>query len=451
MMNFKKAIPRRTFLKGAGATLALPLLESMAPAFAGPADTALKPPVRLAVVYVPNGIIMEKWTPEAEGAGFAMTPILEPLAPFRDRLLVLTGLNQKSADAAPGENNGPHTRTTAVYLTGVHPKQTRGADYLLGMSVDQIAAKELGKKTQLTSLELALDTGSTSGVCEGEWTCVYANTLAWRSPTTPLPVEDHPREVFERLFGDNKTTDPAARRARIQENRSLLDAMSREATRLVSSLPSGDRAKITEYLDAIRDVERRIQIAEEQASREIPTLQRPGGSIPAAFDDYAKLMFDLQVLALQTDMTRVITFMIGHESSNRTYPQIGVSDPHHPLTHHRGLADMKAKVVQINTYHVKLLAYFLDKLRSTRDGDGSLLDHMMVQYGSGMSDGNFHTNDNLPVLLIGGASGKLKGGRHLRYPVGTPMTNLYLTMLDAAGVSVDKMGDSTGKLELLPV
>ena len=246
MMIFKKAIPRRAFLQGAGVTLALPLLDAMVPAFAGPADTAIKPPVRMGFVYVPNGIIMEKWTPTTEGPGFQMTPILEPLTPFRERLLLLTGLDQRRADAAPGENNGPHTRTTAAYLTGIHPKQTRGADYLLGMSVDQIAAKELGKKTQLTSLELALDTGQTSGVCEGEWTCVYANTLSWRSPTTPLPVEDHPREVFERLFGDNKTTDSAARRARIRENRSLLDAMTREASRFLESLPSGDRAKISE-------------------------------------------------------------------------------------------------------------------------------------------------------------------------------------------------------------
>ena len=307
-----------------------------------------------------------------------MTPILEPLAPLRDNFLVLTGLDQRNAEAAPSENNGPHTRTTAAYLTGVHPKQTRGADYLLAPSVDQIAAKELGKHTQLASLEMALDTGYTSGVCEGEWSCVYANTLSWRTPTTPLPMENHPREVFERLFGDNDTTDSAARLARMQENRSLLDFVTQNVARLQKGLGPTDRAKLNEYLDAIRDVERRIQIAEEQASSDVPTLERPGGSIPAAFEDYIKLMFDMQVLAYQTDLTRISTFMIAHESSNRTYPQIGVPDPHHPLTHHRGLADMKAKVALINAYHVKMFGYLLDRLRSTPDGDGSLLDHSML-------------------------------------------------------------------------
>ena len=450
-MIFKKAIPRRTVLRGLGATLALPLLDSMVPAFAAPAEVASKSPVRMGFVYIPQGAILEKWTPATEGVGYQMTPILEPLASLRDNFLVLTGLDQRNAEAAPSENNGPHTRTTAAYLTGVHPKQTRGADYLLAPSVDQIAAKELGKHTQLASLEMALDTGYTSGVCEGEWSCVYANTLSWRTPTTPLPVENHPREVFERLFGDNDTTDSAARLARMQENRSLLDFVTQNVARLQKGLGPTDRAKLNEYLDAIRDVERRIQIAEEQASSDVPTLERPGGSIPAAFEDYIKLMFDMQVLAYQTDLTRVSTFMIAHESSNRTYPQIGVPDPHHPLTHHRGLADMKAKVALINAYHVKMFGYLLDRLRSTPDGDGSLLDHSMLLYGSGISDGNFHTNENLPLILAGGAGGKIKGGRHLKYPVGTPMTNLFLTMLDKAGVPVDKMGDSTGKLDLLSV
>ena len=451
MFVTKKHLSRRSVLRGVGTALALPLLDAMVPAFAGPTEVASKSPTRMGFVYIPQGAIIEKWTPATEGAGYQMTPILQPLEPLRDHVLVLTGLDQRSAEAAPSENNGPHTRTTAAYLTGVHPKQTRGADYLLAPSVDQIAAAQLGKQTQLSSLELALDTGYTSGVCEGEWSCVYANTLSWRTPTTPLPVENHPRVVFERLFGDNDTTDSAARVARMRENRSLLDFVSNSASRLMTGLGPTDRAKLTEYLDAIRDVERRIEIAEEQASREVPTLERPGGSIPGAFEDYIKLMFDMQVLAYQTDLTRVSTFMIAHESSNRTYPQIGVPDPHHPLTHHRGLADMKAKVAIINNYHVKMFGYFLDRLRSTPDGDGSLLDHSMVLYGSGISDGNFHTNENLPLLLAGGAGGKLKGGRHLKYPVGTPMTNLFLTMLDKVGVNVDKMGDSTGKLELLSV
>jgi uncharacterized protein DUF1552 len=451
MMIFKKAIPRRTFLKGVGATLALPMLDAMIPAFAGPADTAAKPVLRMGFVYVPNGIIMDKWTPLKEGAGFEITPVMEALAPFHDRLLVLSGLDQKQANPLPGEGGAYHTRASAVYLTGVHPKESDGRDMRAGVSLDQIAARELGKKTQLASLELALDPVEASGTCEGGFACAYMSTLCWRSPTTPMPMEDKPRVVFERLFGDAETTDRATRLAMIRENRSLLDSVTQEVASLQSGLGPKDSSKLIEYLDAVRDVERRIQLAEEQASRELPTLERPPGGFPGTYEEYAKLMLDLQVLAYQTDMTRVITFAFAHERSGRAYRDIGVPDAHHALSHHRGDPSSIAKLIKLNTYHVKLFAYYLEKLRSTPDGDGSLLDHSIIQYGSGISDGNLHLNENLPVVLVGGGAGKLKSGRHLRYPVGTPMTNLYLTLLDMVGAPIDKLGDSTGKLELLPV
>jgi hypothetical protein len=451
MMVFKKAIPRRTFLRGVGATLALPLLDGMVPAFAAPFDTAARPAIRMGFVYVPNGIVMNKWLPAAEGAGFELTPILRPLAPFRDHMLVLSGLDQKSANALPGEAGAFHTRAMAAYLTGVHPKQTEGPDIAAGVSVDQLAAKELGKHTQLASLELCLDPVEAAGVCEPQFTCAYMNTISWRTPTTPMPMEDHPRVVFERLFGDSETTDPEARLARIQENRSLLDSVAEGVARFVKKLDPGDRAKLSEYLDAIRDVERRIQLAESQSSRELPTLERPAGGFPASFEDYAKLMFDLQVLAFQTDMTRVITFMIAHDRSSRSYPEIGIPDAHHALSHHRGDPASIVKLEQLNTYHVKLFAYYLERLRSTRDGDGSLLDHSMIVYGAGIADGNLHTEDNLPTLLLGGGAGQIKSGRHIRYPKGTPMANLHLRMLDILGVPVDKLGDSTGKLDPLSV
>ncbi|MBI4464009.1 MAG: DUF1552 domain-containing protein [Acidobacteria bacterium] len=447
MMIFKKAIPRRAFLRGMGTTLALPLLDGMVPALAGAVGTAAKPAVRLSVVYVPNGIIMDKWTPAAEGTAFDLPPILEPLAPFRDRLLVLSGLAQNEGRARPGEAGGDHSCGCATFLTGVRPKQTEGADLHVGISADQIAAKELGKHTQLASLELGLDPNEVVGICESGFSCAYSNTLSWRTPTTPLPVENNPRAVFERLFGDSDSTDPAERLTRGREDRSLLDSAIRDAARLLAMLGPNDRAKLTEYLDAIRDVERRIQMAEEQASQELPMLDRPVG-IPATFEEHVKLLFDLQVLAYQCDMTRVITFYMGREQSTRTYPEIGIADPHHPLTHHSGDAVKIAKVIQINSYHTKMFAYFLEKLRSTPDGDGSLLDHLMIVYGGGLSDGNLHLHNNLPILLVGGG-GQIKGGRHLRYPKDTPMMNLHLAMLDKMGIPEERLGDSTGKLELL--
>jgi len=451
MMITKKAIPRRAFLRGMGATLALPLLDGMVPAFAGALDSAAKPTIRLSTVYTPNGKIMEKWTPAADGASYELTPILEPLSEFKDRFVVLSGLSHKSGDSLPGEGGaGPHERAGATFLTGVHPKRTDGADIHVGISMDQIAAKELGKHTQLASLELGMDSFGIGGACENGWSCAYINTISWRTPTTPLPMEYNPRAVFERLFGDRDTTDPSELRARLRENRSLLDSVTDAVGGLLTGLGPGDRAKLTEYLEAIRDVERRIQMAEEQSSRELPTLERPAG-IPANYEEHAKLMFDLQVLAYQTDLTRVITYMMGREKSDRPYREIGVADPHHPLTHHQHDPVKIAKVAQINTYHSKMFAYFLDKLRSTPDGDGSLLDHIVIVFGSSLSDGNEHSHHDLPVLLAGGATGVIKGGRHIKYPKDTPMPNLYLTLLDKLGIPVDNLGDSTGKLELLTV
>ena len=447
MMIFKKAIPRRTFLKGAGATLALPLLEGMVPAFASSLDAAGKTAKLFSIVYVPNGIIMEKWTPKAEGANFELTPILEPLAPFRDRMLLLSGLVHNSGRALPGENTGDHARAGATYLTGVHPRKTEGADTQAGISADQIIAKELGKQTQLASLELAVDSSELLGQCEAGYTCAYMNTICWRTPTTPMPMENRPRAVFERLFGDSDTTDPAVRLRRIRKNRSILDSVTEKVGYLLEGLGPGDRAKLREYLDAVCDVERRIRMAEEQSSRELPTLERPA-VVPANFEEHARLMFDLQVLAYQCDLTRVITFMMGREFTGRTYREIGIPDGHHSLTHHQGKADKIAKVIRIDTYHTKTFSYFLEKLRSTPDGDGSLLDHMVVLYGASLSDGNLHLHDNLPILLVGGAGGRMKTGRHVRAQ-DTPMPNLLLSLIDMFGVNVDSLGDSTGKLDLL--
>lgn len=446
MMIFKKTIPRRTFLKGAGATLALPLLDSMVPAFAGALDTASKPALRLSIVFVPNGRIMDKWTPQAEGAAFEMTPILEPLAPFRDQLLVLTGLSNMPAEARKGESTGPHARAGATFLTGVHLKP--GAE--LGISVDQIAARELGKHTQLASLELTLESGETGAGADGADTEAYLNTISWRSPTTPLPVENNPRAVFERLFGESDSNDPAERLRQIRKDRSILDSLAEDVARLAGSVGPSDRAKLSEYLDGIRDVERRIEKAEElsASSRKLPVIERPMG-MPANYEEHAKLMFDLQTLAYQTDMTRVVTFSMAREKSERSYREIGIDEGHHALTHHGGDRSMIARVVQINIYQSQIFAYLLEKLRATPDGDGSLLDHSVILFASSLSDGNGHNPKNLPVLLAGGGAGQIKGGRHLRYAQDTPLANLFLSMLDMTGVPVDHFADSTGKLELL--
>ena len=451
MMIFKKAIRRRTFLRGMGATLAIPWVGAMVPAFASKFDAGVNSPTRLAFVYVPNGVIMNKWTPATEGAAFEMTPILEPLAQFRDQLLVLSGLDSNEALGLPGEPVGEHPRASGAYLTCVRAKPTGGADVVAGISVDQVVAKELQKYTQLGSLELGIESSEVVGACNANYSCAYHNTICWRNATTPLPMENQPRVVFERLFGDSESTDRTARLARMKERRSILDFLTHDVARLLRDLGSSDRTKVNQYIDAVRDVERRIQMAEEQSSWELPDFQRPVGGIPATFTEHIKLLFDLMVLAFQTDLTRVSTLMVGHEMSAQAYPDLGIWDPYHPLTHHQGDPEKIAKALQINIFHTKMFAYFLERLRSTPDGDGSLLDHSMIAYGAGLSDGNQHLPTDLPLLLVGRGGGKVKGGRYVRYPKGTPLANMWLTMLDRLGIPIEKFGDSNGNLDLLSV
>ena len=444
MMVFRKAMPRRTFLRGAGTALALPLLDAMLPAFASAAQVATTRTTRLAFFAVPNGIIMDKWTPAATGSGLELTPVLEPLAAFRDRLVVISGLANNEARKLEFEIAGDHPRACSAYLTATHPKMTSGADIHCGVSVDQVAAKALGRQTQLPSLEIGLETPMI-GACESAYSCVYYNTLAWRGPETPLPMENRPRAVFERLVGDS--TDPAERVARIRENRSILDLVSLDLARLMRAVGETDRLKLDQYSEAIRSVEQQIQVAEQQAARELPDMQKPMG-IPDKFSDYARLMMDLQVLAFQGDMTRVATFMVGHEMGGRAYPELGFGDQHHSLTHHQGDKAKIEKVIQINVFHAKLYQYFLEKMRSVPDGDGSLLDRSLLVYGSPLSDGNMHLYRDLPVLLVAGAATGIAGNRHVRYPDDTPMANLYLTLLDRLGVNLERFGDSTGQVPL---
>ncbi len=442
MMIFKKSMPRRSFLRAAGATIALPVLEAMTPALATTAQRQVAPR-RFSIIYSPNGMNMKDWTPEVTGKSYKLSPTLEPLSAYRDKMLVLTGLNNNEGDARPGEGEtAPHERAGGVFLTGVHPLR----EGKTGISIDQIVAGELGKQTQLPSLELGLHTSDAVGNCEKGWSCAYISTLSWRTPTTPLPIEYRPRAVFERLFGDS--TDPAVRMARIQKEKSILDSVTQATERMMKSLGGGDRSRLTEFLEGIREVEHRIQMAEQQSGDKMPSMEPPTG-IPTEFAAHLKLMFDLQVLAYQTDMTRMITFMTGPEQSNRTYPEIGVRDVHHSLSHHRNDPVNLKKLSMINLYHSQLVSYFLDKLQATPDVDGSLLDNLILMYGCSMSDGNSHLLQNLPMLLIGGGAGQLQGGNHLRYKEGTPVANMYLTILDKLGIQTDKFGDSTGKLDLL--
>jgi len=447
-MIFKKAIPRRTFLRGMGTALALPLLDGMTPAFAGAAETA-KSKVRLAIAYVPNGIIMENWTPQAEGPLAELPPTLKPLERFRDQISVLSGLDLKCANQLPGEGGGDHARGAAAFLTGVHPVPTQGANMRMGVSMDQVAAQHLASQTQLASLELALDDNDLVGTCDVNFSCAYSNTISWRGPTTPLPMENKPRLVFERLFGDSDSTDPAMRMERMRTDRSILDSVMEGVSKLTAGLGPNDRKKLNEWTEAIRDIERRIQVAETQGDQELPALDRPAGT-PATFEEHAKLMFDLQVLAFQADLTRVITFMMGREKNERAYREIGIGDSFHPLTHHQHRPEMVEKVVRINTFHIQNLAYFLEKLRATPDGDGTLLDHVALLYGSGISDGNVHSHDSLPILVAGGAAGQIKKGQHVRYTKNL-LANLHLALLDMVGVPVEKLGESTGKLNVLSV
>jgi hypothetical protein len=445
MMIFKKAIPRRTFLKGAGVTVALPFLESMVPAFA--ATTGTQSPLRFSTVFVPNGRIMNKWTPASEGAAFEITPTLAPLAPFRDQMLVVSGLNIKAADAIGNEPGGVHARPCASFLTGIHPKPG-GA---VGVSMDQIAAREMGKHTQLASLEVALDSPEVAAD-DGSYAAYYMNTISWRSGTTPLPMEINPRAVFERMFGDTDSSDPAERLRRVKKQRSVLDSVREGVANLMGDVQASDRPKLGEYLDALRDVERRIQVAESSsASAEEPTaMERPVG-IPTAYSEHAKLMFDLHVLAFQSDLTRITSFMMGREQTDRPFREIGIGDGHHPLSHHKEVQETIALVEKIDLFQSQLFAYFVEKMRATRDGDGSLLDHSVILFGSSLSDGNFHIHNNVPILLMGAGSGKIKTGRHVKY-AGQPLSNLHLTVLDMLKVPIDgyvdsKYSDATGPLE----
>ena len=448
-MITKKSLPRRTFLRGVGASLALPLLDGMVPAFAAVRTSAAKPVRRLFTGYVPNGVIMGQWTPPTEGTLGDLPSTLAPLSRFKDQLLVVSGLADAPAYPLPREGTGDHVRAAATFLTGTHPKQTDGPDIRAGTSMDQIAARVLGADTVLSSLELAIDPNELIGACEAGWSCAYANTLSWRNPTTPLPMENQPRAVFERLFGDTDSTSAEARRTRIDEDRSILDSLVQEVADFKRTIGPNDQAKVAQYLDAIRDIERRIQLAEAQADRELPALARPSGGIPETFAEHARLMFDLQVTAFQADITRVVTFMMSREVSPRTYPDLGIPDPHHGLSHHQNRPEQMAKLATLNQHHIEQLAYFMAKLADTPDGDGTLLDQVMIQYGCGISDGNQHSHVDLPILVAGGGGDTIEGGRHLRVADETPLTNLQLTMLAKLGVPVERLGDSTGVVQHL--
>ena len=395
---------------------------------------------------------MDKWTPKVEGAGFELTPTLEQLKPFRNQLLVLSGLAQNEANPIRGDFvSAVHSRAASTFLSGVRAKLAAGKGGRAGVSMDQIAAEKLGKDTQLRSLEVSLYPDDLVGACEAGASCVFLNALSWRTETTPLPMERFPRALFERLFGDSDTTSREDRLARIQEQRSILDLVTEQASRFLKGIGPGDRAKVNQYLEAVRDVERRVQLTEKESDRELPTLEAPVG-VPASYEEYAKLMIDLLVIAYQSDLTRVMTFSIARELfGSRSYPEIGIADQHHSLSHHQNNPATIEKLFKINLYHMKMFAYFMERLRSTPDGDGNLLDHSIILRGCGLSNGDIHQNDNLPILLLGGGGGKIKGGRHIRYPDGTPLANLFLTMLDKLGVNVEKLGDSNGRLDLLSV
>ena len=441
MIITRKALPRRTILRGLGASLALPLLDAMVPAMTATAATPARPVRRLGYIFIPMGSDINRWTPPGEDSLRELSPILEPLEPLRDHVSVVT--NMELRNAYPGT----HATSNSAYLSCAKAKLTESTDYYLGPTVDQIAAQAIGQGTQLPSLELGMDLLDIVGQCDDGYACVYQNNLSWSSPTTPLPYEAHPRNVFERLFGDGGSAEERSKT--LKKKASLLDRVKSDIARLQRELGSSDRTKVDQYLDSVREVERRIQIAEAGAAENpAPDFERPIG-VPDAYADHARLMFDLQVLALQADITRVITFQLARETSTRSYHEIGVSEPHHPLTHHGNDPEKIAKMAKINEYHVSLFAYFLEKMKATPDGEGSLLDHSIYMYGSGMGNPNAHDHTNLPILVAGGGSGKLKGGRHIRYAESTPLANLHLTLLEKVGVRMDSFADSKGRVEEL--
>lgn len=442
MIISKKSLPRRTLLRGLGAGLALPLLDAMVPAMTALAATPAAPVRRLGFVYIPMGATISQWTPPELGRMTRLSPTLNSLTPYLDQLTVISNLELKNA-YSPGN----HATANAAFLSAAKAKLTEGTDYELGTTVDQIAASRIGKDSPLPSMELAMDLLTTIGNCDNGYACVYQNNLSWSSPTTPLPAEAHPRLVFERLFGEGGSV--AERRAELRKNASILDWVSADIARLQGQLGAGDRTKVGEYLDAVREVERRIQKAEKQtADSALPDVDRPVG-VPASYSDHAKLMFDLQVLAMQADITRVISFQLAREASTRVYPEAGVTDPHHPLTHHSGDPEKMARVAKINAYHMSLFAYFLGKLKATREGNGTLLDNSLLLCGSGMGNPDVHDHVNLPIVVGGGAAGNVKGGHHIRYKQPTPLANLHLTLLDKVGVHLDAFADSEGKISEL--
>jgi hypothetical protein len=444
MLITKKHLPRRAFLQGvAGVAVGLPLLDSMIPALTAQSKTAAKPQFRASFIYTPHGVILDKWVPKTAGADYEMTPILTPLTAFRDRFTVFSNLAEnKGKQAGSG-----HASASATWLNAAVTKDTAGEDVRAGTTVDQMIAKKIGQDTPIPSLELGIeDVSNMIGVCDGTSSCAYLNTMSWSTPTTPLPAEINPRIIFERMFGDGSSA--AARAARLQDDRSLLDSVTHAASRLQKQVSAADRTRVNDYLDNLREIERRIGQVEkrnQQAAGDVP--DSPVG-VPELYQDHVGLMFDLQAIAFQADITRVSTFMMSRELNSRTYPQIGVPDQHHSVSHHQYNPVQMEKHQKINTYHVQLFSRFMDKLAKTRDGEGSLLDHTMILYGSGMGDGNVHSHDPISVLLAGGATGRHTGGRHIQSAKGTPMGNLLLTVLDIAQMPADSIGDSTGKIAL---
>jgi hypothetical protein len=443
MIITRAHVSRRLMLRGLGAALALPVLDSMVPALTAITKTGAAPVRRLGVFYVPNGMSMPYWFPKTEGPFSELPPTLQSLAAFKDRLLLCGGLADEPANRVKG--GGDHARSAGTFLTGVPYKITSGADVYGSVSMDQIVAKELSKETQLGSLELGIESNAMLGSCDGGASCAYTNTIAWSTPTTPLPIENDPRAVFERLFGTSGSTDRGARLARIEQDRSILDYVNEQLRRLQRVIGPQDKVRVDEYLDSVRDVERRIQMAEEQNARELPVVDQPIG-IPADYAEHARLMMDMLALAYQTDLTRVSTFMLAKEVSGRSYPEIGVGDSHHPVSHHQDEPAKLERLHKINEYHVRQFAYLVDKLSKLPEGDGTMLDHTLFLYGTGISDSNTHFHDDLPIALVGGKAAGIKGGRYIRFPKGTPLTNLHLTILENMGVSVEAIGDSTGTL-----
>ena len=447
MFISKMALPRRTFLRGMGVSLALPLLDAMVPAATALASTAAKPVRRLGFVYIPNGAVMKSWQPAGDGKMTELSRTLSPLAPFQDQVIVPIGLSQKQAEAL-GDGNGEHSRAGTVWLSGVHPKETEGADVRNGITADQIAAQHIGGDTPLTSLELAMEQTYLIGNCDNGYSCVYTNSISWRTATTPNPHETNPRIVFQRMFGDGGT--PEQRLAQLQEDRSILDWVTEDISHLQKRLGAADRNSVGEYLDSVREIERRIQVAERQHGESVLELpDRPIG-VPEDYDAHAKLMFDLLAVAFKADITRVFVFTLGKEQTNRAYPELGVNAAHHAVSHHQHDPLKFEQGAKVNQYHIGLTAHFLDKLKSTPDGDGNLLDHSLVLHGGGISDANEHSHIDLPLVMIGGAGG-VKGGRVLRHSKDTPMNNLLVAMLQRAGVPAEEFGDATGSLPLEPI